>query len=294
MLCLVLGNSSGVGARPSQNGELHLHELKSQIFDNTRTIRVWLPPGYFEDGSRHYPVLYLNDGQSVFSENDLDGDKPHWDAEKTAERLIESGEIEPLILVGVDSAGKHQRPNEYLPFPDAFLEPPVPEPRGGEYPRFLRQEVIPLVQKYYRVKEGDGSAAVGGSSYGALAALYAAANYPKLFGRILLESPSLYVDNARILREIEKLESWRPLVYVGVGTNEEGLSRCEPHRLQGDVNAEAVRDVERLAGILQGKGLGERVRTVVEPCARHREEAWRRRFAGALRFLFDQSKGRSK
>ncbi len=49
-------------------GDLRLHEFRSGIFRNTRFLRVWLPPGYddAENASRHYPVLYLNDGQNLF------------------------------------------------------------------------------------------------------------------------------------------------------------------------------------------------------------------------------------
>ena len=49
-------------------GELRLHEFQSHVFRNTRWLRVWLPPGYSQPESqdRHYPVLYLSDGQNLF------------------------------------------------------------------------------------------------------------------------------------------------------------------------------------------------------------------------------------
>ena len=52
----------------SVTGELRLHEFQSRVFRNSRMLRVWLPPGYNDpaNDSRHYPVLYLNDGQNLF------------------------------------------------------------------------------------------------------------------------------------------------------------------------------------------------------------------------------------
>jgi enterochelin esterase-like enzyme len=57
-------------APPTQpvTGDLRLHEFRSGIFRNTRMLRIWLPPRYDapENVARHYPVLYLNDGQNLF------------------------------------------------------------------------------------------------------------------------------------------------------------------------------------------------------------------------------------
>ena len=49
-------------------GDLRLHTFQSRVFRNTRFLRVWLPPGYDDakNSGRHYPVLYLNDGQNLF------------------------------------------------------------------------------------------------------------------------------------------------------------------------------------------------------------------------------------
>jgi len=42
--------------------------LSSQVFRNRRSIRVYLPPGYFDqaNNNRRYPILYLNDGFALF------------------------------------------------------------------------------------------------------------------------------------------------------------------------------------------------------------------------------------
>ena len=67
------GAASGVIRGRHATGDLRLHEFRSRIFRNTRFLRVWLPPGYDDpaNADRHYPVLYLNDGQNLFEDVDV-------------------------------------------------------------------------------------------------------------------------------------------------------------------------------------------------------------------------------
>ncbi|MEM0962176.1 MAG: alpha/beta hydrolase-fold protein [Bacteroidota bacterium] len=73
-----------------------------------RDVYVWLPPDYDADSSRRYPVLYLHDGGSKFGHGGAD-----WGMDEAAHALIESGQIEPLILVAV--ANTSDRTDEYTP-----------------------------------------------------------------------------------------------------------------------------------------------------------------------------------
>jgi len=265
--------------------EMRILPLKSKIFNNSRTIRVLLPPDYSEpeNAKRFYPVLYLNDGQDLFDAKDSMFTGKEWHVDETVYDLIAKGEIEPIIVVGIDNPGKAMRPNEYLPWEDIYLSPPMPDPHGSLYPEFLEKEVIPLVETNFRVSAVRLNRALGGSSYGGLITLYSAIEKPKLFGRLLMESPSFYVSDAKVL---DLAENWSPLplkVDVGVGTNELGKKDCA----QDSDNQEAVTDVRRLVTILRNKGLdGSRMRVDVEECATHDEEAWGRRLPGALKFLF--------
>jgi enterochelin esterase-like enzyme len=89
-------------------GDLRLHSLMSQIFGNTRTIRVLVPPGYDapENSTRKYPVLYLLDGQNLFDACLSEVSHHEWEVDETVYRLIREHKIPPLIVVGIDHAGK--------------------------------------------------------------------------------------------------------------------------------------------------------------------------------------------
>jgi enterochelin esterase-like enzyme len=252
-------------------GHLVLEPLTSKVFGNTRMLRVWLPPGYdAKDHAKRYPVLYLNDGQNLFDACTSMFSSDEWKADETATTLIESGKIPPMIIVGIDNAGKRARPKEYLPFPDETLTPATPDVRGKDYPRFLLEEVMPLINKDFRTDDRPAHTGLGGSSYGAGIALYTVMTHPDRFGRLLLESPSLYAHDDFLLHEAERFHRWPEKIFVGVG------SFREP-----------VDDVHRLAEILRRDGLGrDRLRVVEQPGAGHDERAWADRFPTALQFLY--------
>jgi predicted alpha/beta superfamily hydrolase len=255
-------------------GELHLLPFSSKIFHNTRMLRVWLPPGY--DSPEHlrdrYPVLYLNDGQNLFDACTSTFNAEEWEVDETATALIRERRISPLIIVGIDNAGKRDRPKEYLPFPDDTLRPPTPKVFGKNYPKFLVDEVIPFINCTYRTDPNPAATGLGGSSYGAGIALYTVMRLPGRFGSLLLESPSLYAHHDYLLRKAEAFTRWPAKIFVGVGS----------------IN-EPVDDVHRLQAILAHHGLGsQRVLVVEETGAGHNEQAWARRFPRALEFLYGQ------
>jgi enterochelin esterase-like enzyme len=257
-------------------GDLRLHEFESRIFSNRRFLRVWLPPGYeaSENKDRQYPVLYLNDGQNLF-EAPIAFGGVEWQVDETADRLIREEKIPPLIVVGIDNT-QADRIKEYVPY--RTWNPPVLRPRGKHYPEFLLQEVTPFVQQRYRIAPGAANTGLGGSSLGALIALYTAIEQPGVFGRLLLESPSLFVAHRRILKSCRHCQQWPSRIYMAIGTRESGRE---------DRSKQVVEDVRRLERILRRSGLGDdRLRVRIDDGARHNEAEWAKRFPEALTFLF--------
>jgi predicted alpha/beta superfamily hydrolase len=266
---------------PVARGSLWLHELKSRIFRNTRTVRVWLPPDYDGWGETRYPVLYLNDGQNLFEPTTAFAGV-HWQVGETARRLITEGKIPPLIIVGIDNTENRLR--EYIPY--RSLDPRVVGPQGKHYPDFLRREVMPMIEKYYSVGKGPEHTGLGGSSLGGLIALYTQLAAPGVFGRLLIESPSLFVANRRVLEECRHFRDWPFRVYLGMGTQEVG---------QVEKDQRIVNDARELGSILRAAGLDKRrLKIQIEEGAPHSESAWAARFPAALEFLYSglQSQGK--
>jgi predicted alpha/beta superfamily hydrolase len=260
----------------SATGDLRLHEFRSRIFRNTRFLRVWLPPGYDDPAisGRRYPVLYLNDGQNLFESSTAFGGV-EWQVDETADRLIREGTVPPMIIVGIDNTGKN-RVREYMPH--RSFNPMMLRVQGHRYPAFLIKEVMPFIARNYRVASGAENTGLGGSSLGALIALYMAVSRPGVIGHLLLESPSLWASNRQMIKEARGVYRWPQKVYLGVGTAEAGRE---------DRNRSAVDDVRELAGILRRAGLDDnRLKLVIDDGAPHHESAWARRFPEAMTFLF--------
>lgn len=260
-------------------GELRLHELQSRIFRNTRKLRVWLPPGYSapENQGRHYPVFYLNDGQNLFdpATSYIGVD---WQADEAADRLIREGRIPPLIIVGIDNA-QRDRPREYLPY--RSFHPPIMRPLGKRYPDFLLHEVMPFVYRQYRIARGPENTGLGGSSLGAIISLYTALDRPGVFGRLLLESPSLFISNRQLLKSSRAFRQWPARIFMAIGTKEAGADERD---------REVVEDVRELEHVFRRAGLGEdRLLLRIDEGATHNEKEWAKRFPEALTFLFGRS-----
>jgi enterochelin esterase-like enzyme len=257
-------------------GDLRLHEFRSRIFRNTRFLRVWLPPGYdyAENSERHYPVLYLNDGQNLF-EASASFTGVEWQVDETADRLIREGTVPPMIVVGLDNAGK-DRLREYMPHRSMY--PVMLRVQGQRYPDFLMKEVMPFVEQSYRVATSPENTGLGGSSLGALIALYTAMVRPGVFGRLLLESPSLWASNRQAIKESRAARIWPERIYLAAGTAEAGSAERD---------RTVVDDVRELAAVLRRAVLSEkRLQLVIKDGAGHSEGAWAERFPEALQFLF--------
>jgi len=273
------GTESGFIRAGSATGDLRLHQFRSRTFRNTRFLRVWLPPGYDDpaNSGRRYPVLYLNDGQNLF-ESATSFTGVEWQADEAGDRLIREGAIPPMIIVGLDNAGR-ARFREYMPH--RSMHPLMLRVQGSRYPIFLTKEVMPFLARNYRVAAGPENTGLGGSSLGALIALYTITVRPGVFGRLLLESPSLWASNRQSLRESRSVNWWPERILLATGTAETGRK---------DRDQSVVNDVRELAGVFRRAGLDdERLKLVIEEGGSHHESSWARRFPDALRFLYRAS-----
>ena len=256
---------------------LDTHELPSLYLGLTRRLTVWIPPRSRASRVERYPVLYLNDGQNLFDPARAFAGNT-WRVAQTATRLVRTRRIPPLLIVGIDHGGI-RRGREYLPVEDSH-NPTATNPLGREYAEFVTREVMPFIARTYPVARGPSNTGFGGSSYGAIAALNTAMTKPGTFGKLLIESPSLYVGGEYLLRRATHVERWPAKVHLGVGTSE---------TRSAERNYETVANVLKLVSILRAAGLGpRRLRVVIEEGATHSEGAWAGRFPEALEFLYGE------
>ncbi|MGZ8851484.1 MAG: alpha/beta hydrolase, partial [Thermoanaerobaculia bacterium] len=187
-----------------------IENFESKILGNTRSLAIYLPPGYDERADRRYPVLYMQDGQNLFDPALAFGGIP-WRIGEAADQAIGNRDADPMIIVGIDNMGT-ARIDEYTPTGD--------ESKGGggradHYCRMLVEEIKPVIDAGFRTLPDAEHTAIGGSSLGGLLSLYLALRRPDIFRRAAVMSPSLWWDRRMILREVEHLgEGDRPRIWL--------------------------------------------------------------------------------
>jgi len=263
---------------PQPEAHTHLHprlrlhrEFKSQFLPDARDLIVYLPPGYGKHPEQTYPVLYLQDGQNLFDGRTSYVPGRTWAVRERADEAIKSGEVEPLVIVGIYNTGD-RRLAEYTHERDWQMG-------GGEaaaYGRLMTEELMPWIASQYWVRTEREHTGVGGSSLGGLVSLYLGLKFPQYFGKLAVLSPSVWWNHKSILGYVNELapEIWeRPRLWLDVG-DQEG-----PRTLQ---NAEHLYRRLKANGWKQGVTLHfERVEG-----GTHDEASWARRVAPLLKFLF--------
>jgi predicted alpha/beta superfamily hydrolase len=261
-------------------GDVRLHKsFHSKILNNDRDVIVYLPPGYDTAAKKHYPVFYMQDGQNLFDGATSFIAGQEWRVDEAAQSLINTGKIEPLIIVGIYNAGV-ERVNEYTAAQDQKYR------AGGKadlYGRFLVEELKPFIDRTYRTRADAQHTGLGGSSLGGLISLYLGLKYPAVFTRIAVVSPSVFWADNQIVHYTEGQTRKLPLlIWLDVGTRE-GRDANE---------AQSTVDGARLLKqtlIAKGWKEGKDLKYLEAAGAEHNENAWAARIDQILQFLFSKS-----
>ncbi len=258
---------------PSKPRMGHVHLLRdfpSRAEGDVRTVRVFTPDGYDAGGDHRYPVLYMQDGQNVFSHPEsarLDT----WCANVTLERLAAEGAVEPWIIVAVDSG--LGRFSDYSPWVHRGREG-----NGERYARFLVDELKPWVDATYRTRAGSRWTAVMGSSLGGLISLYLGLSRPGTFGRVGALSPTVMWAHDALFRAWTAHTRRWTRIYLDAG---------HPEHLH--VEGESLPYGEGACAFYEHlKGLGyhdHELFLVLEQGGGHHERDWQRRLPLAFRWL---------
>src|SRR5438552_667673 len=211
-------------------GNIRRHRaFSSRVLGNRRDILVYLPRGYRRFLRTRYPVLYLHDGQNVFDAATAFAGI-EWGVDETAQRLIRTNLIEPLIIVAVANTGE-ERIHEYAPTQGIIDSNAKRKKRSRgllkNYGRFLIEELKPYIDRRYRTKLEAEFIGLGGSSRVALATLALGLWFPNVFTRLIAMSPSVWWDDQVIIKMVNELDRKLPLkIWLDTGTNEPGWEQA--------------------------------------------------------------------
>ncbi len=202
--------------KPVPHGVVRIHPYESKSLGVARTMWVYTPPGY--DRGRNYPVLYLLHGAGdVESGWTLIGR-----ANNILDNLIAEGKARPMVVV---MPLGHAVQSFLAGPPKAAAAAAPPAGAGGltAFGRDLIEDVMPLVERSYKVSRRPAARALGGLSMGGGQTINVAFGRPALFRYVVIMSagsqgieqnyPAFFADPAAINTQFK-------LLWVGVGKDD--------------------------------------------------------------------------
>lgn len=164
------------GITNAQSGKIFDNlSFPSKILKADRKLAIYLPPDY-ETSDHSYPVLYLLHGAG----DNQSGWAQYGELLAIANKAISDGTATAMIIVTPDAGGDKQ---------GYFNEP------DWNYEDFFFKELIPYIEKNYRVKADKRNRAVAGISMGGGGTFMYALHHPDLFSSACPLSASLVINS---------------------------------------------------------------------------------------------------
>lgn len=167
--------SALIGAVMAQGTVLEDRSFESETLGRAMEYTVYLPEGYDTD-ARSYPVVYMLHG--------YDGEDTDWvrfgNIDHTADRLIASGDLPPVIIVMPDAGNSY-----YL------------DGSEGAYETAIAEDLVAHVDGTYRTLPERSSRVIGGLSMGGFGAASLALKHMDTFAAAGVMSGALWSENPR-------------------------------------------------------------------------------------------------
>lgn len=213
LACLLFLTLTGLQAQPAVIGPVRTEPfvlgitdiIRSTVMNEERTLNIYLPPGYNEQDSVRYPVIYLLDGS-------VDEDFIHMAGLVYFLGFPWLNLCPPSIVVGIANVDRKRD----FTFPTTVEKDKKDFPTTGgsaAFIRYLGEEVIPYIQSRYKT---NSTSTLIGQSFGGLLATEVLFTHPDWFSKYLIVSPSLWWDNQSLLNRTVTLAT-QPDVRIAVG-----------------------------------------------------------------------------
>ncbi len=229
-----------------------------------RTIRMYYPPDY--SSGKRFPVIYMHDGQNLFDESTAFSGE--WNVDETLDSLYTYYGFS-CIVVGIYH-GEKERINELSPWVNDSLK------LGGDgdkYAKFIVKTLKPFIDSHFRTLPDRDNTAVIGSSMGGLMSLYMALEYPDIFSKAGVFSPSLWFS-PKAFEQIQKYNQKKiQRIYLISGAKEGGKT---------------VQNTLKADSLLRSVGFDENyLRNKLSKDGQHSEWFWSREFGDAIKYIFN-------
>ncbi|MGB8489641.1 MAG: alpha/beta hydrolase-fold protein [Bacteroidales bacterium] len=196
----------------AQNNQVN-DSIYSDILKEERSVKVFLPETYKPGSAEKYEVIYLTDGE--------------WAMDLFSYIYkFAKGEnyVPPVIIVALPNTyinKVNQRDRDFLP---VHVENPVISGGGDKFISFLKNELIPYIDKTYPT---NGTNSLYGHSYGGLFVMYTLLTEHQLFQSYYSTDPSFWWNNDFVIKlaseRLEKLPGDRLLWIAGIDETYKGM-----------------------------------------------------------------------
>jgi enterochelin esterase-like enzyme len=179
--------------------------IKSTILNREVHYTIYLPSDYYTS-ERNYPVTYLLHGHGDAD----DGWIQFGEVNRLADDAIKTGKIPPMIIVTPDGFGSF-----YINAADGSFN----------YEDFFIKELIPHIEKTYKVKAEKRFRGIAGLSMGGYGSLLYALKYPELFAAAAPLSAAIWTPDQ--IKEMSKSQ-FDGYFINSIGKNLMGADRLTP------------------------------------------------------------------
>lgn len=204
--------------------------LHSNVLGEKRALRIFTPASYnsAKDSYPTFPVLYL-----------LDGTDHYVHVTGLVDYLARKGRIPPMIVVAIGNTKRTRdlTPTHTLRSANGKEHDALESSGGaGKFFEFIRDELIPYVERNYRVAPFR---ILNGHSFGGLFAIKVLLESPQTFQAYVAVSPSLWWDQQVMLKSSGPIGGRRQYLYLSVG-NEGGAHRQSIDQFAAQLKMRAV------------------------------------------------------
>ncbi|MCA9586578.1 MAG: hypothetical protein KC657_14575 [Myxococcales bacterium] len=249
-------------------------------------VHVFLPRSYVTGSCARYPVVYFHDGDTTFFRGG--GANKTWDVAGVLATAYAARTVPEVIVVAVQP---NERDREYT---HTSWLPGRACCGVRDYTSWLAGALKPFVDGAYRTKADAGSTVIVGSSHGGLAAYWAAATRPDVFGRAIAMSSSFWAGldrggpggplaSSSLMTSTEAtLRAGKPRLYIDWGLVRTGGEHNAIIEAAATARGVEMRD---LLTSSYGYTLGTDLFAVEDPAGEHEEVSWGRRLGRALELV---------
>jgi predicted alpha/beta superfamily hydrolase len=245
--------------------EIISEEFYIPQLDRHRKVWALLPHDYYSTDKK-YPVLYLQDAQNLFNEGSAYG---NWEIDKKLSVLSEYGRGD-VIVIAIEH-GSADRIKEYIFDNDSVAN----GSEGKKYIRFITDTLKPYIDANYRTKKDRDNTGIGGSSLGALISIYSGFLYPEVYSKLLIFSPSLWIEPNNNFPMMNFRVPFKTKIYLYGGEKE------------GSKMVNRINVFEQYLKRWEKKNLFDfEFKTNINPDGEHKEFYWSQEFPRAIEWLF--------